>query len=376
MKPLSPADAIAPAFSRARTILMPPGFVPGQNGPFRFGFFLKIALVAALTTSGFYGITFGFASQGISMATMGAGGGHRHGSLVAIPGMAAAMVAVAIAAGLVGLALWVFFGWIWCRLRFTLFDLIVYRHGRVGLAWSRYSRQSWRLLGLLVIVSLVFLVLVAVTAGPLILHLIATLRHTNPQEIGRNPMLLFAHLFPIYGILMVFGLVGSLVDAIIQDFLLPPMAIQNASPGAAIGRFVDLARDGFWSLVLYFILRFVMQIGLSWVGAMVILLVLGILGLGGAGAGFVLYRSLWHAGPAGIAVFLLYCVAAGLILVALYLLSMISLYGSVTTFRQSYAALYFGSHYPELGALLEPPLPMPAAPPPPVMPLGEPPPVW
>ncbi|MGA8163296.1 MAG: hypothetical protein WCB76_20985, partial [Acidobacteriaceae bacterium] len=59
MKPLSPVDAISPAFSRARTILTPPSPSPGQPSPFRFWFFLKIAVIAALTQPNVYGMLFG-----------------------------------------------------------------------------------------------------------------------------------------------------------------------------------------------------------------------------------------------------------------------------------------------------------------------------
>jgi hypothetical protein len=152
------------------------------------------------------------------------------------------------------------------------------------------------------------------------------------------------------------------VDALMQDFLLPPMAIENASMGAALGRFLMLARAHFGTFVLYLILRLVLEVGLTWVGAFAVLLVVGILGLGGAGTGFLLYRSLWHAGAAGMAGVLIFCILAGLVVTGVYLLCMIALYGSVTTVRQCYATIFFGSYYPELGARLEPPAPVAAGP--------------
>ncbi|MGB7137524.1 MAG: hypothetical protein WBD46_19705, partial [Acidobacteriaceae bacterium] len=65
MKPLSPVDAISPAFSRTRTLLLPPEAAPGMPGSFRFGFFLKMAAIAALTQPSFYGIAFSFFADGI-----------------------------------------------------------------------------------------------------------------------------------------------------------------------------------------------------------------------------------------------------------------------------------------------------------------------
>jgi len=51
-----------------------------------------------------------------------------------------------------------------------------------------------------------------------------------------------------------------------------------------------------------------------------------------------------------------YVAAAGLLLLALYLpIASVSIYGIAAVFKQSYAAYFFGSHYPELGNRLEPP---------------------
>src|SRR5215471_11359514 len=71
MKKLSPADALGPAFRRVREVMI---------APFRLGFFLKIALVAALTQPGFYSVLISYPMQGLQM---GAGAlvrrpGHMH----------------------------------------------------------------------------------------------------------------------------------------------------------------------------------------------------------------------------------------------------------------------------------------------------------
>lgn len=143
MKPLSPVDAIAPAFSRMRTLLLPPAD-PGQPRRFRFGFFFKMVLVAALTNAGFYGGSLGFSLQGAGAALRGttAVPFHRHAHyLLATSGPAAALLTALVLGGVIALALSVLFGWLWCRLRFTLFDLVVYCRGQVAVAWSRYGAQ-------------------------------------------------------------------------------------------------------------------------------------------------------------------------------------------------------------------------------------------
>lgn len=358
MKPLSPVDAIAPAFSRTRTILTPPDFASGRPAPFRFWFFFKIAFIAALTNAAFYGSTVGLSTNAVSMGMMAAGvGRHRSSFLLAAPGFTAAVIAGLALAALLAVGFSIFLGWLWCRLRFTLLDLVLYRHGRVGLAWSSYGSQAWRYFGLLALVGMAFLLLLAVIAGPVFLHLFVVLRRLTPQEINSNPVLLFQHILPMYGIILGFGLVGTCVDAILQDFVLPPMAIEDAPLESAFGHFFRLCRERFGAVVLYLLLRFVLEIGLTWVGLLAVFLVL-IMMLGGAGGfGFFLYRAFWHLGAGGVAVVILYGVVALLILIALYLLLMISLYGAVAVFRQAYALCFYGGFYTPLGNRLEPPAP-------------------
>lgn len=371
MHPLSPVDAISPAFTRTRTILTPPGPVPGQPTPFRFWFFLKIAVIAALTQGNIYGFVFAFVFEAVSIAVAvaataaGAGFGLTHHPFAVAGGVSRIAVTVILIAIFIALAVIVFLGWLWCRLRFTLFDLVVFRHGLVSRAWGPYASQAWRFLGLMLLVSLALLLLLAVTAGPLVLHLIAAVRHLTPQQINADPFLIMSHIFPMYGIIFLFALVAGIVNAIAQDFLLPPMALEDAPLEFAFGRFFHLLRTRFWYVALYLLLRFAIELGLSWVGMMAVLIVIGVLALGGAGLGFVLFRAFWHSGPGGEAVFVLYCVVTVLLLIAVYLLLIVALYGIVAVVKQSYAAYFYGSYYPQLSDRLEPSVEIPPAPGPP-----------
>jgi len=370
MQPLSPVDALSPAFSRSRSILLPPGPAPGLNAPFRFWFFLKIAVIAALTQSNIYGMIFAFTFEAIVFAiaiVAGASGvnaihlTHAHmiaGGLTA-PVLAAILIGIFIALG-VGL----FLAWLWCRLRFTLFDLVVYRHGLVSRAWSPYSSQSWRFLGLVLLISLGLILLLAVTAGPVILHFIAAVRHLTSEQLNADPFLVMSHIFPLYGIFFLFAIVAGLVNAIAEDFILPPLALEDAPPGVAFARFSHLLRARFWFVALYMLLRFVLELGLAFVGGIAFFIVLGVLGLGCAGAGFVLYRAFWHAGPGGVAVVVIFCVFAFLLLLAVYLLMALALYGVIAVVKQSYAVWFYGSYYPQLGDRLDPSASIPSPTPP------------
>lgn len=376
MNPLSPVDAISPAFSRARTILTPPGSAEGEATSFRFWFFLKIAVAAALTQGNVYGFFVAIGVEGTVIAVaIAAGVLHRTGAPLASPGGlgAPALAAVALTLGFVFI-IGIVFVWLWCRLRFALFDLVVYRHGLVSRAWAPYAAQAWRFLGLMILIGLALTLILALTAGPFLLHLVLTLRHLTPRQINSDPTFFFTHIFPMYGIFFAVVIVASLVNAIAQDFLLPPLALEDAPLGSSFSRFFHLLRTRFWYVALYLLLRIVLALGLAWVGMMAVFLVAAVFGAGGFGVGFLLYHAFWHAGPGGPALFILYCVLAGLLLLALYFLGMLLVYGVVAVVMQSYAVWFYGSYYPPLGDRLEPP-PTPSATPSPLPlpPLSDPP---
>lgn len=375
MKPLSPVDAISPSFTRLRTLLLPPGFTPGVNAPFRFWFFIKITLIGALTQTSIYSATVGLCIDAMFMAftfsTFGAA--FRHSLSDAPHGLATALAIGAVFASVLALGVWVFLGWLWCRLRFTLFDLVLFRHGRVGLAWSRYGAPAWRFFGLTILATLAFVLLLAVTAGPFLVHFFLLFRHLTPQQINADPTILFANILPLYGIAFLVFFLVAIIDIVMQDFILPPMALENAAVEDSARRFLHLLRHRPGSVTLYFILRLVLQMAFTMAGAMAVFIVLGILGVVGVGLGFAIYHAIAHSGLAGHAFFILYCVVAGFLAAAFYFLSLLCLNGAIAVFRQSYALYFYGSHYPLLGDYLDPPLPTPVPAPQPAPPSQPPP---
>lgn len=375
MRPLSPVDAISPSFTRLRTLLLPPGFTPGANAPFRFWFFIKITLIGALTQTSVYSATVGVCMEAMfvafSLSTFSPA--FRHSLSDAPHGLATALAIGAVFAGAVALAVWVFLGWLWCRLRFTLFDLVLFRHGRAGLAWSRYGAAAWRFFGLTILATLAFVLLLAVTAGPFLVHFFLLISHLTPQQINADPTILFANILPMYGIVLLIFVLVAIVDAVMQDFILPPMALESAPVEDSARRFLHLLRNRPGSVTLYFVLRLVLQMAFSMAGAMAIFIVLGILGAVGVGLGFGVYYATAHSGLAGHAFFILYCVVAGFFVAAFYVLSLLCLNGTIAVFRQCYAVYFYGSHYPLLGDWIDPPLPTPVPAPQPAPPNQPPP---
>jgi hypothetical protein len=171
------------------------------------------------------------------------------------------------------------------------------------------------------------------------------------------------------------------IDAVLQDFVVPPMAIENAPIEGAFGRFFALLRAEPGQLFMYLLLRFVVAIGISWVLMMVVFIALMVAGLAGLAIGFGLYRAMWQGGIGLQVAFVVIVGVMALVLLFLYLLAMIAVYGTAAVFKESYAVYFFGSRYRELGDRLEPPeedlVGVRVEPPlPPLPPLSEPPPVW
>jgi hypothetical protein len=386
---LSPLDALGPAFRRTREVL---------GVPFRLGFFLKIALIAALTQPSFYSASITYPIDGLQFG-VGAHAGHRSmlmsplgASHFAAPqGLAAVGLAALVVAVVIGVAVWVLLCYLYCRLRFTLFDLVVYKRGQVGRAWSAYGRQSWRYFGLVILVSLGFLVVALIVLGPAVLNLV---RVVKPLVMGSHtvsgpaadPFRIFGAMLPFMAGMFALIVLWAVVDAMMQDFLLPPMAVDDAPLESAFGRLFALLKTNFGSVIIYLLLRFAVGIGLTWIPMLVFFLVLVVAGLAVFGVGSLLYHALW-ASMAGQVICVALAIVVGLIALVVYLVAIVSIYGTAAVFKQSYAAYFFGGRYAALGDRLEPP-PLaaveysepspvfPSAPQPAIPPLEDAPPVW
>jgi hypothetical protein len=385
MTPLSPLDALGPAFRRTREVLA---------DPFRLGFFLKIALIAALTQPSFYSASLSYPIQGANFLFVlghprrGFGTNFpSYGSqFMAGSGVAALGISVIVVLVVIGLALWVLLAYLYCRLRFTLFDLIVYKRGVVGRAWAAYGRQSWRYFGLVMLVSLAFLVIATLIIGPAMLNFIRIVRPLATAGPNANPFPMLGAMLPFLAAIFAVAALWAIVDALMQDFLLPPMAIEDAPLESAFGPFFALLRANAGSVVIYILLRFAVGIGLTWILMLVLLAGLFIAGLAIYGVGMLLYHALW-ASMVGQVICVALAILVGLVVVLIYALAIISIYGIAAVFKQSYAAYFFGGRYAALGERLEPPPAaaiieaseppaLPPSPPPGAPPLEEAPPVW
>jgi len=371
MTRLSPLDALGPAFRRTREVLAQ---------PFRFWFFLKIALVAALTQPGFYSASISYPIDGANFATMSR---LPHHQTFVAPSLAMFGLVAIIIGAIAGFVLWIGITYLYCRLRFTLFDLVVHKRGRVGQAWSSYGRQAWRYFGLVILTSLAFLVVAAAIIGPAILNAVRVVGPLAAAGSNANPFAMLSAMLPLLLAIFAVAALWALADALMQDFLLPPMAIEDAPLESAFGRFFGLLKSDFGSVAIYVLLRFAVGIGLVWILLMLLFVVLGLGGLMIFGVGTLLYHALWTS-MLGQVVCVALAIVVGLIALSIYLVAMISVHGIAAVFQQSYSVYFYGGRYPALGDRLEPPLVVDAIEPPTapstgsplIPPWSEPPAVW
>ncbi len=378
MTPLSPLDALGPAFRRTREVLAQ---------PFRLGFFLKIALVGALTQPSFYSASVSYPVQGLQFSLL-RHAGHRStfttGShFLPTPGLAAYGVAALLIALVAGGAIWVVAAYLYCRLRFTLFDLVVYKRGGVRQAWSAYRRQAWRYFGVVILVVLATMVIAVLVVGPTLVNFMHAVRPLINAGSQANPLAALGAMLPFLLSIFAVGLVWAVVDALMQDFLLPPMAIEDAPIEASFSRLFALLKTNFGPVAIYILLRFAVSLGITWLLMLALFLVLLFAGLAIFAVGALLYHALW-ATVLGQVICVALAIVVGLIVLAMYVMAAITIYGIAAIFKQSYAAYFYGGRYAALGERLEPSclaaipvdLHLPMAPPESFPPMSGAPPVW
>lgn len=347
MQPLSVTDAIGPAFTRTRRVLF-------EN--FRFGTFLKIALICAFTD-------FSFSTYG----NWGSHGSHR----VAWPppGMPPIAMHQIFVLVVIGLVVWIpfsiFFTWLISHLKFVVFDVVLTLDRTVGNGWRRTSSAANRFFGLMLVLLLASLAVLVILFLPFLSAFIHMLRY------GMQPSLLPRLAgFVLVGI--VFAIVFSLIQAVLHTVVIPHMALANESIGDALQSALNFIRSYPGPFIGFVLLRFFISIGmfLALVIVAVLAFLIALLPLGGAA--FAAYYFLWHTGPGGIALCICLFVVLGIVAAALYFCSIFSVLGVINVFREAYALFFYGGYYPALGNMLDPvSIPAPFQP---VRPAFEPPP--
>lgn len=339
---LSAAQAISPAIERTKQFLF---------HPFRLGRFLKLTLVALLTEGGMASCNFGSHLPSGNTPGLNRPLPPMHMPHSNLPAMMIAIVVVAVIAVIV-IPIMVAIGYLLIRLRFSFFDCVLRQQPLIAPAWRLYHRQALRYLGLMVCVSIAFWAVIGIAAYEIY-------QRYKPlfQSIGSNHAPGFADFFPVIGVvflvLLLIGIAGYFVHTALSYFVLPHMALEDASIQDALSEVWGDIEAEPWQFLFFLLLRFLLTVVASIIGFIALMIPFMILG----GIGLVLVLIL-KAASGGLAV--LFGVPAAILLGGLFLLAFIGVSGTIGTFRRNYALLFYGGRYPPLGNILQPPIPPPA----------------
>jgi hypothetical protein len=343
----SAADAISPAIERTRSFLF---------RPFRFWTFLKLCLVAVLTDGGGGGSFNSNFPSGTRDHSHSFFAGH---SLSGLPDSAVALgIFVIIPAILLGLALSLWIWYLLVRLRFAYFHCLVYQTRRIRDGWRPYGEPAMRMFLLQLVVGLVFLAGIALIAVPFF-FLFSGLSHAGQGSVVAAVLLAIAIGIPLIIAIVFFGIAYEIIT---HDFMLPRMALENATVGEAwrASRADYRAEKGaFW---LYGLLRVLLAMVAGVIVAVVLLIPILILVLLFVVGFSALHDSLANSVGAGNLAAAAIAVLAGTLAAALVVLLSLVIGGPIATWKRQYALLFYGGRYESLGNLISPPPPPPPAP--------------
>jgi hypothetical protein len=341
MNNFSAARAISPAVERTKQFLFQ---------PFRLGRFLKLTLVALLTEGGMSSCNFNSHTPSGKTGPMNI---PFHWPAIHFPALAA-IAGLLVLVTLIAIPIVLVIGYLLIRLRFSYFDCVLYEQDQIAPAWSRYHRQTMRYLGLSVLVGIAFWAILIPIGYNLYQHfkpLFESIGSANPPGFA-DFLPLLAYILPLF---LVLALAGYLVDATMTCFVLPRMAVEDASMRDALQDVWGdlLAEPG--QFALFFFLRFLLSIVASILALIVLLIPLIPIAIIG-----VIVVLVLKAASTTLAIGL--GVPLGILAGVFFLLAVIGVSGTIGTFRRNYALLFYAGRYPELAMVLWPPLPPPPLP--------------
>jgi hypothetical protein len=343
MQVFSATQALSPAINRTKSLLFQ---------PFEWGTFLKLCAVA-IFTEGIGGKNFNFSHRGFE------GRAHLHRTLAfpAVPAFShlnpawiAGLIAIAWAA--VCLILIIFY--LAVRLRFALFNCLIHQTRLIAPGWHKYRIQAFRFFWLSIMAGIVFFALVLAVLAPFALgfwHVYQQTQLGGPFPLGG----FLTVVLPLIPVMFLIILAAICVRIILRDFMLPHIALENASAGQAWAAVRTRIAAEVVPFLLYGLLRVVVPI-VAVVGMVIILFIpcLIVFGL------LAIMIAAVHGAFSDAAIPLMYLgwvlqAILGLIIFGLGLFLAVSFGGPLAIAVRNYALLFYGSRYQALGDILFPP---------------------
>lgn len=253
------------------------------------------------------------------------------------------------------------------RLRFAYFHCLTRNTSEIRPGWALYAHQSMRLFEVSLAVWAVFALLAGSLLYPLFNRFLSLNAQSGPKGLNDFATALSFGLSSFFTLFFLYAIIWF-ADAVLHDFLLPHMALENLSAGQAWDQFLQRATADSAAFTTYLGERFILPI----VGFMFLGIVAAILG--------AILSALVAVPLASMEVVVRSGSIAGGLLAALVLLPLaivafalavfvsLCLGGPLATWIRNFALLFYAGRYQALADLLTPGETEPIVPPPPIHP--------
>jgi hypothetical protein len=344
--PISPIDAIGPAFEHTKKQLLK---------PFRMAQWVKLAFVGFLAGE----LSSGGCNTGSFRSPTRPRGGQPfpfpHVNLLMYAGLIALLIVLAV-------ILWILFLYLSSVMRFILFDSVIAKRCEIRRYWSQRNRAGlryfvWQLVFLLAMV-VCLMVLVGVPAA----FAVAAGWFRDPRQ--HVVALILGGMFLVF-VVIGFMLLSLVVHVLTKDFVVPEMALENISAFEGWRRLLPRLQSEKGSYAGYLGLKVVMAFGAAVIVGIATFIVILILLIPVGGLGIVAVMLGKAAGLTWDLYTITLAVVVGCVVLAvlLFVMSLISVPAIV--FFPAYSIYFFASRYPALDALVHPAPPSMAPPAPP-----------
>jgi hypothetical protein len=324
MRILSALDAISPAFGRTKLVLF---------SPFRKGRTWKLSATAYLAAAGAAFFPFPLICLGFLPMARSSGGSVRAEEV--------------IAGVLLFTALYIWIFYLCSRIQFAFFDIVLNRGEFVTPAWRRYGPQSHRFTVFKILLGTLIIAVVTAPAAGYFYHSFTVISSLAPGQ-DLPPEAAFGLLFAYLGIGLLF-----IAAALLNDFILPSLALEDTSLREAFRRFGQFLRNEPGQFVLYAMMKFFLGTAGYLIGSIafefVFVIAATILALIALAIGYLLQM----AGVPHTMLFYSGIVLGGLCELFLLGYGFMFVMGTVLTFLESYKLYFLSGRYPMLGELLE-----------------------
>jgi hypothetical protein len=338
MNVFSASQAISAAIERTKNYLF---------RPFRWGTYLKLSLVACITE----GFSYNFNFNSGHHSSSGTGINNFTGFHFSIE-----IIALIVIAVLVCIAVGIFICYLITRLRFAFFHCLAHQTKEICPAWRLYRVQAMRFFKLSLIVGFISFAVLALAVAPFAFSFYKVyLVSQNGGQI--DWVYCIALILALIVVILLLALIFTAVDLIMRDFMLPHIALENASVRAAWVSACARIKAEKGSFLFYAFLRVVLpalaMLALIIVLAIPLLIVFGVLAISLVGFTAALAEA---SGMTRIILIALEAIV-GLFTIVLGLFVAISVGGPIATWKRNYALLFYGGRYQALGNILVPPAP-------------------